>query len=240
MNIKLISCLIAVLLLAASVFILMDFDDESDTSFENSDEFKSAISTNIPTIILSNDATKIAQSLSFGTNAISTDSGMPDISDQKAVFIDRTWTATKNQRLVNEYIIGLLDRGIIVTSIGSYSVFSNNPLLEFIAFMRDCDTYSIYKSNDGSRYICHSIDDGGSDNAIEMTYCWINTQINRKDADTAAYIEGPCIEPYDLGHREDGRTSTGYSSNHDYTMAGYHLGSSIRLSDDKTPYVTEV
>ena len=69
-------CLLTMFLLVASTFILMNTDDNYDATFENSDEFNSAISTNIPVIILSNNATNISQSLSFGTNAISIDSAV--------------------------------------------------------------------------------------------------------------------------------------------------------------------
>lgn len=173
-------CLLTMFLLVASTFILMNTDDSYDATFENSDEFNSAISTNIPVIILSNNATNISQSLSFGTNAIFIDSDMPTISDQKAIFIDQTWAETKNEKLVNKYIKDALDAGIVLTTIGSADLFLNNPNIEFLAFMEDCDTYSIYKSNDNSKFICYSVDDGGSGNAIEKTYCWINTQINNE------------------------------------------------------------
>lgn len=177
MNNKLMCCIFALLTVSVAFSVVLIDYSESDTAFENSDEYRSIASTNIPIMILSENPTEMVKKLSFGTDKISNSADFPVIVDEKAVFIDDSWLSSKNIRAVNTYISGLLNQGIIIVSMGSADVFMKNPNIEFKAFMEDCDTYSIHKASDGSSFVCYSIDDGGLGNALLKTYCWVKDRI---------------------------------------------------------------
>jgi hypothetical protein len=142
-------------------------------------EFREATGTDIPVLILSDEASDISEKISFGTSDIRTSTELTDAADAKAVIIDDDWAKSQNTSKMDVYVKSLLDSGVIVTVLDSPDLFLRNPVLNFKAFMEDCDTYSAFKASDGSSFKCSSIDDGGTGKAMAKTYCWIYEQVKK-------------------------------------------------------------
>lgn len=172
---------------AASLFVLMYLSigisvsgGSPDTSFSTTQEYQIAKATDIPIHILTEEegTADISTPLKFGTSKITQSNDLKDAQKNKAVIIDQSWSASKTAAEVNTAVKELVDGGHVITSVGTYSIFADNPLLPFIAFADDADVFSIYYSSDNDRYVCYSADGKDQENSIEKTYCWINEEIN--------------------------------------------------------------
>lgn len=173
MNPKALYIVFATVLIVGSACITIVTIEASEQG-----EFREATGTDIPVLILSDEASDISEKISFGTSDIRISTELTD-ADAKAVIIDDDWAKSQKTSEMDDYVKSLLDSGIIVTVLDSPDLFIRNPELNFKAFMEDCDTYSAFKASDDSSFKCSSIDDGGTGKAMAKTYCWIYEQVKK-------------------------------------------------------------